>query len=125
MKTQVLGNWQPTKLECETIKIEFYDHLFQLVGPFSSSEYEIRPPLDHNRFVDVPLGTQRPHTDRQRDDMIVWSNIIPTVVILNDGTVMSTAPGDIILINNHESEHMQPLKHGERWFVRLSNIMVQ
>lgn len=125
MKSRVLGNWQPSELSCEVIKQEFVDRVISLLGPISWSLTTVFGPGQNKSFRDYPTGSEQFHKDVQEGLLVVWSNRFPTVVKLPDGTILPTVDGDIILINNADSFHRMPMDKGDRWFVRLSNVVLK
>lgn len=101
METQVLQNWQPSKLDKVVISKEFSEILSQWFLVF-----DVRI-LSND---DAP----HPHVKEWHDDeglayTVIWANKHPTeVVFLRNQTLLETRDGDVILLNNLESRHRTP-----------------
>lgn len=101
MKTRVLQNWQPSKLDRNVIKEEFSKILSRRFLVF-----DVRILSD--------TDTPHPHAAEWHDDegmlfSVIWTNKCPTeVMFLRNKTLLSAKDGDIILINNHECHHKMP-----------------
>lgn len=115
--TRVLTNWQPSALDFDTIRCEFFSLARKFIGKLKISLCEVRRP----GTVAQPIGF---HRDVQGADMylLVWSNKAPTQVGYPDGSVLEARAGDVILLRNCEVEHDGPAcedDYADRWFVRM------
>lgn len=111
------------------------DHTTLPVERFSNLEGEIRTPEWH---LDTILGNtddvivQWHHDNSQGKNypdafaadqwLVVWANVAPTEILMNDGSVYTGQHGEIIAFRNgsykHRTPHMSDTECAGRWFAR-------
>lgn len=125
-KTRVVGNWQPSNLDKETIFVEFQVEVNRIFDSSinSLSGMTIRNHADYaylkerqDFHIDCP-----PKLTEQW--LLVWSNFAPTLVLFADGSLLKAMDGDIILIDNSSVKHRAPedFFHPDRWLARLGDL---
>lgn len=133
-RTRVIGNFQPSKFDKETIQNELDALLIKKFGKktlknaFRFDEVAIRDPAYNRDLAESRFGIDQVgkfHHDKSgaRIILVVWSNCLPTIVKLASGKTLAIKNGDIVLIVNHENKHRMPLRdirksESERWFYR-------
>src|SRR5438045_2672665 len=106
MKTRVLTNWQPSRMDGKTIALEFQ----VLLGTFgfltAIPEVRISPPDDEIDW----------HQDNDGMPLLlaVWSNRCPTEVRFKNNRRLEARDRDVILIDNEQTFHRMPPGAGER-----------
>lgn len=122
MNTRILTNWQPSKLDRETVRREFR-RLLKKVLPSVKVSMTTHPGGD---VREPPRHRERNTADDWHKDcggvdllITIWTNIKPTEVRFSDGSLLEAKDGDVILIDNLEVEHRTPEGSLEgRWFAR-------
>lgn len=118
MKSRILGNFQPTSLDKDTILAELTAEVERLYGTFRSQYWTVRNPYQHDQGKS---GTAKWHTDGPyRMYMIIWANEHP----IETQSDLVIQDGDIVLWYNLQGKHRTPkLPDGHnRWFARFFKV---
>lgn len=134
METKVLTNWKPSKLDNRTIRVEFTE-LVESLGFSVEPQYgvEARDPeagIIAHKVSDVGKRWHRDGTGIYQEHVVIWSNILPTEVLLPNGSLLEAKDGDVILLENQAVMHRIPAEavdHPDRWFARawVANLKEQ
>lgn len=126
-RTRVLFNWQPSCLDTGTITDEFPAALRS--AGVSGYPIFVRPPSWHRYSIRVCLDVQSFHRDENDSPMlfVTWADRFPTEVMFDDGSLLETRDGDVILIDNIEARHrVSPaaVAYSDRWFAKAVNVRI-
>lgn len=119
---KAITNWQPTRLTESVVACEWQALVGKLFGIAHIARADplnvVRPPYHHHAN-----GKCAWHFDGASRNvyLVMWSNLLPTMVRLADGTRLRTKRGDVLLLDNRLVEHRadkRVLTTKRRWFAR-------
>lgn len=127
---KVIANWQPSELDYTRV----YDEWLAIINRLCGSKKLIRSMTDVRSPSHMhAAGFTRWHRDHYRCAkqngcncearvyIVVWSNYLPTLVKLSDGSRLRTKAGDVLLLDNDLVLHRtdKRVRAGTtRWFAR-------
>lgn len=124
MKTQVLCQWHPSRLDKPTIFREFRE-LLESYGFVIKrrADVSVRDERDQRVLIERNDRSLRWHDDGNLSGRLfaVWSNVFPT----ETSPPIHACDGDVILIDNLNSEHRMTSNLNNikgRWFARCANL---
>lgn len=115
-RTRVIFNWKPRILD-HSLSIRLRRRLIRAGLTTHPYIVEVRDPEINQQQNARAQGW---HQDAVGSHLmlVMWSNVRPTEIRFNDGTLLQVRDGDVVLVDNDEVWHRAPENQVDRWFCR-------
>lgn len=92
---------------------------------YTCGQIDLRSPSEHAQaYAEIiaayPDGWHHEDSNCVGRYFAVWSDRVPTEVMLDDGRIFEAEDGDLILIDNLHAQHRPP--NVARWFARMWQV---